>query len=192
MNNQLKYIGLALLLTPVLPSCKNEDDEPIPPPPPVNEEELITTVTLHFHSANDVEHKHFEFTDLDGDGGNAPVIHADTLSADSVYSVTVVIMDESTNPPVDLTTEIESEGDVHQFFYQASGASVTVAYSDTDVNGKPIGLATTWTVGGAGVGTMMVTLRHEPDKDAAGVSNGDITNAGGETDIEVNFPLVVE
>ena len=42
-----------------------------------------------------------------------------------------------------------------------------------------------------GNGTITVILRHEPDKDASGVSNGDITNAGGETDIEVVFNVEV-
>jgi len=37
-----------------------------------------------------------------------------------------------------------------------------------------------------------VTLRHQPDKGAIGVSDGDITNAGGETDIEVLFDVIIE
>ena len=49
-----------------------------------------------------------------------------------------------------------------------------------------------WTVGAASNGTVVVTLRHQPDKTASGVSSGDITYAGGETDIEVSFPLVIE
>jgi hypothetical protein len=40
--------------------------------------------------------------------------------------------------------------------------------------------------------TIRVTLIHEPMKSAAGVSSGDITNAGGETDIEVGLPVVVQ
>ncbi|HBK71516.1 MAG TPA: type 1 periplasmic binding fold superfamily protein, partial [Flavobacteriaceae bacterium] len=35
-------------------------------------------------------------------------------------------------------------------------------------------------------------LRHEPNKSASGVSDGDITNAGGETDIEVIFNITVQ
>jgi hypothetical protein len=35
-------------------------------------------------------------------------------------------------------------------------------------------------------------LRHLLNKNAAGVSTGDITNAGGSTDAEVTFPIVVE
>ncbi|HMZ49884.1 MAG TPA: type 1 periplasmic binding fold superfamily protein, partial [Flavobacteriales bacterium] len=156
------------------------------------EEELITTLRLHFHSVGGAEHKHMEFTDLDGSGGNAPVIHGDTLSADSVYHVHVEVLNESGSPAEDITQEIEAESDVHQFFYQVSGASATVAYDDADANGHPIGLETVWTVGAASNGTVVVTLRHQPDKTASGVSSGDITYAGGETDIEVSFPLVIE
>ena len=43
-----------------------------------------------------------------------------------------------------------------------------------------------------GSGTITVTLRHEPNKDAAGVSSGDIANAGGETDIEVTFNVEIQ
>ena len=67
-----------------------------------------------------------------------------------------------------------------------------VAYGDTDSEGRPIGIVGTMTTNDAGTGTLTVTLRHEPAKDAAGVVDGDITNAGGETDVEAEFDLVVE
>jgi hypothetical protein len=35
-------------------------------------------------------------------------------------------------------------------------------------------------------------LIHEPVKDAGGVSSGDITNAGGETDAEATFVVGVQ
>ena len=192
MHTASKYLLLAATAAFVFSSCKKDDDEPTTTTPPVNEEELITTLTLHFHSANDVEHKHFEFTDLDGDGGNAPEIHADTLSADSIYSVEIEVLDESGTPAEDITAEIQSEGVDHQFFFQFTGANVATAYGDTDANGLPIGLNSTWTIGAASNGSVVVTLRHQPDKSGTGVSAGDITNAGGETDIEVTFPVVIE
>ena len=180
-----------LALTMSLHACKRGDD-PAPAPPPVNEEELITTVELHFHSSGGTEHKHFSFTDLDGDGGNAPVIEADTLSADSTYSVMIELLDESVSPAEEITQEVQNEATAHQFFFQLSGANVVVSYADADGNGDPLGLATSWVVGAASTGAVVVTLRHEPDKSAPGVSGGDITNAGGETDIQISFPLVVE
>ena len=192
MNTYVKYATLLFAGSFALASCKNDDDPVAPAPIPVNEEELITTFTLHFHSVGGVEHKHFGFTDLDGDGGDPPVIEADTLSVDSIYAVEIDMLNQSTTPTVDITAEIESEGTAHQFFFQPAGANALVDYSDADANGLPIGLESIWTIGSAGNGTMTVTLRHGPDKTASGVSTGDITNAGGETDIEVIFPLAIE
>lgn len=192
MNTKLNFLTLAMMTAVAITGCKKDDDDPIAPTPPTNEEELITTLRLHFHSANDVEHFHFAFSDLDGDGGNAPVIEADTLSVDSVYSVELEVLDESGTPVEDITAEILAEDEDHQFFFQVSGSNATVTYNDADANGNPVGLSTTWTVGAASNGNVTVTLRHEPDKGATGVSSGDITNAGGETDIEVTFPVVIE
>ena len=41
-------------------------------------------------------------------------------------------------------------------------------------------------------GTITFTLRHEPNKNAAGVSDGDISNADGETDIEATFDVSIQ
>lgn len=192
MNTNLKYQTLLFASALVFNACNRDRDDVLSPPPPTNEEELITTVTLHFHSANDIEHKHFEFRDLDGDGGNPPVITADTLSADSVYEVSIEVLDESGTVADDITAEIIAEDEDHQFFFQFIGANATAAYDDSDSNGNPIGLATIWSIGAASNGSLVLTLRHQPDKDGAGVDTGDITNAGGETDVEVTFPVVIE
>lgn len=191
MEHNPKCMLMVLLVAALVNGCKRDDD-PITPMVPTNEEELITTLDLHFHSANDIEHKHFTFTDLDGDGGSAPIIEADTLSIDSIYSVEIEVLNASGSPVEDITAEIQAESAAHQFFFRPSGANVTVAYADTDANGFPVGLQSVWSMGGASNGTIVVTLRHQPDKTAAGVSDGDITNAGGETDIEVTFPVVIE
>lgn len=182
---------LSLLMVAGITSCRRDDaDEP--PPPAANEEEVITTVKLHFHSLGGSEHKHFVFSDLDGDGGNAPVIDTDTLSSDTTYLAEIELLNQSVSPEDDITAEVEAEGTDHQFFFQVSGANVSVSYADSDINGYPIGLETSWTIGGASAGSVIVTLRHLPEKAAAGVSTGDITNAGGETDAEVAFPLVID
>lgn len=192
MSTQLKYMGLVLFAILTITSCKKEDDDNVTPAAPVNEEELITTLRLTFTSAGGAEVKEFLFSDLDGDGGNAPVITADTLSHDSLYIVAIDVLNESVTPADTITAEIQEEDQEHQFFFQPSGANLSVAYGDADADGNPVGLLTTWTIGAVGNGAVLVTLRHEPDKTAAGVSNGDITNAGGETDIEVSFPVVIQ
>ncbi|MEZ4740725.1 MAG: type 1 periplasmic binding fold superfamily protein [Flavobacteriales bacterium] len=131
------------------------------------------------------------FTDVDGAGGNAPVYLIDSLDASTSYIVETILLNETTTPVDTISNEVRDEGTAHQFFYTVSGLDLSVAYGDTDANGRPIGLLTTMSSGTAGSGTLLVTLRHEPDKSAAGVAAGDITNAGGETDVEVSFPLVV-
>ena len=61
-----------------------------------------------------------------------------------------------------------------------------------DENGNPVGLSFTLTTGEASSGALTFTLIHEPDKSGDGVSEGDITNAGGSKDIEVTFELEVQ
>ena len=63
---------------------------------------------------------------------------------------------------------------------------------DTDSNNRPVGLASRVTTGAAGSGTLTITLLHEPDKAASGVADGDPSNAGGATDIEVTFDVTVQ
>ena len=66
-------------------------------------------------------------------------------------------------------------------------------YIDVDGNGAPLGLAFTLTTVDADTeGDLTIILRHEPSKSADGVAGGDITNAGGETDIAVTFPFTIE
>ncbi len=132
------------------------------------------------------------FRDLDGDGANAPVITGGTLAANTVYDGSLDLLNETECPAERVTAEIEEEDDEHQFFFSSTGGlNVTVAYADTDGT-NPVGLKTTVTTGAASQGTMRVTLRHEPNKSAAGVSAGNIANAGGETDIEVEFNVTVQ
>jgi hypothetical protein len=187
-DGTLALLAGALILT----GCRKDEEDPMTPAPPVNEEELITTVRLTFNTASFAEYKYMTFTDVDGPGGQAPVITADTLSADSIYDVNIEVLDESVTPAEDITAEILAEGAEHQFFFAVTGADLTFAYSDADANGLPIGLLSACFVGAPGAGALTVTLRHEPDKTAPGVEAGDITNAGGETDIEVTFPVVVD
>ncbi|HEY0976626.1 MAG TPA: type 1 periplasmic binding fold superfamily protein [Flavobacteriales bacterium] len=193
MTRNTAFLSAALLAALFLNACKKDKVDPsTPSTPPVNEEELITTLRLHLRSTGGTQDLELLFRDIDGDGGTAPVIEADALSTDTVYNVEIAVLNESVTPPDVITEEIEEEGDAHQFFFQVTGADVSTAYTDADANGQPIGINSTWTAGAASTGNVTVTLRHQPVKDAAGVSSGDITNAGGETDIEVTFPLTVQ
>ncbi|MDH5597583.1 MAG: hypothetical protein OEY34_00580 [Cyclobacteriaceae bacterium] len=157
-------------------------------PVPVNDEEVITTLKLTFDEldqnlASTGNPITYSFADPDGDGGNNPVVDNIVLKAASVYNVTAELLNESVTPTVDITPEITLEGESHQIFYEYVGTGLPVFnYLDFDKNNKPIGVKKLLYTEFAGSGTLTVTLRHLPDKNAEGVSNGDITNAGGATD----------
>lgn len=191
MRNMIKQsakgiLGMFLMLS-VFTACDSDDPEP------VNEEELITTVELTFtndNNASDVVTA--SFTDLDGEGGNDPIIDNISLMANATYTLTVKFLNEEETPAEDITEEVEEEDDEHQVFYVATGAEFTYAYGDQDSNQNPLGLTGTVTTGAASNGTLQVILIHEPNKTAAGVRDGDPTNAGIESDIDVTFNLSIQ
>ena len=179
---------IALLVIPVIfsTSCSNDDA-------PVNEEEVITTVRVTLVGGGQTIV--LESRDLDGDGPNAPVltpVGGGILVAGTTYTGSTEFLNELEDPAEDITVEVEEEGADHQVFYQLPSSIGTVTYTDTDANGRPIGLNFTLVAGTSGsTGTLTVTLRHLPNKTASGVSGGDITNAGGNTDAAVSFSVAV-
>ena len=182
-------LALSVLSLVFFSSCKKDDPkEPVIP----NEEEVITTLNLTLTPVGGGTPVEFKFKDLDGDGGNPPVISVGKLDTNTQYTGSIALFNELESPADTITLEVEEEADEHQFFFESTANGLTVAYDDADDNGKPLGIATTITTQGASTGTLTITLRHEPIKDAAGVSMGDITNAGGETDIEVTFDVGIE
>ena len=188
----LKLIALLVIPTLFLTSCNNDDDNTIVP---VNEEEVITTVRVTLIGGGQTIV--LESRDLDGDGPNAPVltpIGGGNLTAGTTYTGSTMFLNELENPAEDITEEVEEEGADHQVFYQLGSSLGTVTYdaANIDENGNPIGLDFTLVAGTSGsTGTLTVTLRHLPNKTASGVAGGDITNAGGNTDAAVSFPIVV-
>lgn len=170
----------------ILSSCDDDDPEP------ENEEELITTVNVIFEDMSDNATYTLTFTDLDGDGGDPPVITTEPLPANAEFRMDVEFLNELEDPAEDITDEVREEAEEHQVFFIINGVSLTHSYDDEDVNGNPLGVVNAIQSGDAGNGTLRVVLRHEPDKFATGVSDGDITNAGGETDVEVTFDVEVE
>jgi hypothetical protein len=181
--NTSKFFLFALT-TLTLASCSNDDS-------PVNEEEVITTVTTTLTGGGQVIT--LRSRDLDGDGPNAPVVTVSgNLTANTTYIGETVFTNETVSPAEDITVEVEEEGNEHQIFYQFPFALGSFVYTDVDANGDPIGLSFTLTTGtSATTGNIVVTLRHLPNKSAAGVASGDITNAGGATDAQVTFPVVI-
>ena len=190
--NKMKFYALALITALTFSSCTKDDVTP----EPVNEEELITTVTAIYTPEGGGTAITLQYKDLDGEGANAPVIDVSgNFERNKTYNGVVTFKNELANPAEDITAEVIEEGDEHQVFYQKTGTLNAFTYgtasSNFDKSGKPLGLQSVFTTTGAANGTLKITLRHEPNKSAANVASGDITNAGGSTDAEVTFTISV-
>ena len=175
--------------------CNKEEDPPAPEQP-VEQPEVFTTVRLLFTDTEPIGgvYETFELIhkDLDGAGGNDPVTVADTIPAGRYYDVSINLRNESVSPAVDLTSQVQAEAAQHQFFFEPTDLTMTISNLDLDADGKPLGLNFNLYTLAASEGQLKVTLRHDPDKSAEGVEAGDITNAGGTTDLEVQIPVILE
>lgn len=186
MKKNVLLTALVLSVSLLFTAC--DKDDPVIP----NEEELITTLNYTLTSTDGVESITLSFNDLDGDGGNEPIIIGGTLTANQTYAGELELLNKAETPEESISEEIEEEDEEHQFFFQSTVSNLSITYNDQDADGNPVGLRTTLTTGDATSGTITIILRHEPVKSASGVSDGDITNAGGETDIEVTFQIDVQ
>jgi hypothetical protein len=178
------YIGLTAGLF-IFDSCKKDD--PVIP----NEEEVITTMTYTLSPVGGGNDVVLSFQDLDGEGGNSPVLKGGNLEANKTYTGKLLLLNEIAKPAENISAEISEEDIDHQFFFTTNIAGISIEYSDKDKNGKPLGLLTKFTTKAAGKGALKVTLRHKLNKMAERVEAGDITNAAGETDLEVSIDINV-
>ena len=184
----IKFLSIASIFALTFTSCSDEDT-----PTPVHEEEVITTMTVVLTETGTSNTVTLQSKDLDGDGPNAPTITGGTLKANTNYTAAITLLNETESPAGNITEEVEEEAEAHQFFYSATTVTSTFAYAGTnDANGNPVGIEFTVATGDAGTGNYVITLRHEPNKTAAGVMDGDITNAGGSTDFIGTFPITIQ
>lgn len=186
---KIQFLALSLAVVTLFPSCSDDDSAP----QIVNEEEVITTVTATFVPVGGGNTVTLTSRDLDGDGPDAPVVTVSgPFTTGKTYNGSVTFLNELQNPTGNITEEIEEEGVEHQLFFLQAGALGTFNYTDEDANGHPVGLGFTYNSATVPVtGTLSIVLRHEPNKSGSGVANGDITNAGGSTDAQVNFAVSV-
>jgi len=159
--------------------------------PQKNEEnELITTVHLHLKNENDSSKiAHAVWKDLSPDDEAGRSIDTLFLDTSSVYQGIIELMDESKNPAIDITEEIEAEKDDHLFIYRQnpleSSIRFTVERTDKDSKNLPVGLKYTLNTRNIpGSSTLIVTLKHQP-----GTKNGD--EGLGDTDLDIKIPVKI-
>ena len=186
MKKNVLFSAVLLFFVFVMNSCKKD---PVVDP---NEGELITTVRLKLTNtlSSSINPLVYEFKDLDGEGGAAPVKFDDIVLQKNIpYICEVTVLNESVSPADDITKEIKAEANDHQFYFVPSSSNLlTVSSYDTDTQGLPLGLSSFWVSGlNPGTGTVKVVLKHKPGTKAA----NDLINKG-DTDIELNFKLIIQ
>jgi len=181
---ELKFLFIAAILSTLMfTSCSENPEDEV--------EELITTVEYTLTPSDGSAQVSMTFRDTDGDGTPEELATSGPITAGVTYAGALEFWNETEDPMERVTEEIEEEDDEHQVFFQSTLAGLSVGYADLDENGLPVGLLSTVVGTTAGQGSLTITLRHEPAKTADGVEGGDITNAAGETDIEVTFDIEV-
>jgi hypothetical protein len=184
----IKNIVILVYISSIFAACSSDEDPVI-----INEEELITTVRATLIPEGGGAEVILESVDLDGDGPNEPTIEVNgTFNPNTMYAGTLKILNEAESPAEDITLEIMEEDEDHQFFFSFTNDIATATYGDEDSNGNPVGVQFNLLTGAAGSSGFTIILRHEPDKAAADVNTGDITNAGGSTDVQVTFNITIE
>lgn len=191
MNEFLKgYFFPTLLIVLLAVGCDDDDDPVIP-----NQEEVITDLTYTLVPTGGAGGTVvFQFQDRDGDGGQDPTMSVNgTLQPNTSYIGTIQLLNASDISDIeDVTVEVSNEADDHQFFYQTTDSlNITFDYADVDQDGNPLilGIITDVETGDSSSGDMTIILRHEPDKDAPGLTIDNPTPGGGESDIEVTFDV---
>ena len=193
-HTRLLYVGLLLSATLLLWACKK--DEPSAKEGE-HEEELVTTVKLVFTS--DGESTTFTWKSDEGAVDVEPTL-VDTvkLATNTTYTLSVKLLDETQNPPKDVTAEIKEEKEDHLLVFLSEegvnegGANFTYEYSDKDTNDEPVGLegdfSTKTTPTTTKEGKIHVVLSHGPSsKDTP----TDLSKVGGSTDVDIKFPILI-
>ncbi|MCL6258185.1 hypothetical protein M3O96_03750 [Aquiflexum sp. TKW24L] len=196
-NYRFNYLVIAFFAISVLfSSCKSDDPEP------ENEGEVITDVTLKFTELNAAGAPigtplEFKATDPAGlELGNRPTIATITLARGKSYLMEISLFNSIENE--DITEEIREEKEEHQFYFLGSAftgtAILTYTYGDEDIDGNPVGLRGIVQTIGFNNAQMRVVLRHDLNKNFAGANNPNWANfvqAGGETDLDITFPVIL-
>ena len=178
-----KLLAILFISVCTFTACSDDDDDHDHD----SEEELITTVKYTLTNGSDVVT--LTYSDPDGEGGNDGTYSPSepSLTANTTYTGVVQLLNETESPAEDITKEVKEEGDEHEFFYTSNVSGLAITKTDLDDNNNPLGIETSVTTGEAGSGTLTIVLKHEPTKPNTGSED-----AGGSTDVEVTFDIVIE
>ena len=190
-----------------LSACKDDDPQKEDVP------ELITKATLTFTPTGGGAPVMVTATDPDGEGVKSITIDGPiNLAPNTTYVLGLSLINglaAATDPEYNISAEVEEEGDEHQFYFawtnnvfadpagngnidnRVDPVNYTGASNSKDVNGRNLGLTTTWktasTTSSALSGTFRVLLKHQPD-----LKSDTSDSTTGETDLDILFIINVQ
>ena len=147
------------------------------------------------------------FSDPDGDGGVSGESEPIALALGVEYTLSIALLNDLEDPPVDIGAEIEEEAEEHMVFITDDAGLLSHAYADlesdygADAIGDdlPVGLVHTVAADVAGAGNFRVVLRHLPElngspQKTAGLEQrfADGEALPGDVDVDVSFALTVQ
>lgn len=196
INLRIVSLYLVALLAIGIASCNSEDPEK------ENDGEVITDVTLKFqelNSSNELVGSVLSFKASDPQGievGKTPTVQSISLTKGKKYQMTIEVTNSIAGE--DITQEILTEAAEHQFFFLGPVFDSNIfSIQYADAGGIVLGLKNTVTVSsstGTNNSSMRVVLRHDLNKSFAGANNPNFANfvqAGGETDLDITFPVIL-
>lgn len=179
----LFILATCIAISTLFTSCKDDHDHDHD-----HENELITAVRLTFTNTANNTVRTFKWSQPAGPG-TAITTDTITLPVDSTFNVSVVLLDESKSPAMDVTPEIRKYGEEHQFFYTSGTGRLVISNRDNDRKNMPLGLAFTaqTSANGSILGTLRCVLKHYTS--AAPKSTDP---QAGSTDADVTFPVKIQ
>ena len=169
--------------------------------------EVISRVELRFAPSDGGDPIVAAFSDPDGDGGVSGESEPIVLALGVEYTLSIALVNDLEDPPVDIRAEIEEEAEEHMVFITDDAGLLSHAYADlesdygADAIGDdlPVGLVHTVAADVAGAGNFRVVLRHLPElngspQKTAGLEQrfADGEALPGDVDVDVSFALTVQ
>jgi hypothetical protein len=203
-----RFLSIGLMAGAVaLTSCHKDDHDH-----DHGEQEIINVVRARYTPVQGGTPQVAEIRFEGGPGSALQRMDTIKLEANKLYRLDLELRNETVTPAVDVTAEIREEAAEHQFFFfkanpvlvgdtafvtTSASNGIIYTYGDRDRNNRPLGLTgTLFAPTVVSSGKLAVTLKHQPAGNAAEDKNnsgnprtGNINR--GETDIEVEYPLIV-
>ena len=175
----IKLLAFFITGSVLLTSCSDDDN-----PDPIIDQEVITRVTLTITETGTTNVQTITWNE----GDSNPNI---VLEPSKSYNVEIGFFDASDPADVEnITEEVIELADEHFVFFDNT-SSITITNASDDIEDSEeikIGIKTVWTSpAGTTAGLVRTFLIHEP-----ATKTGDTrTDFGGETDVQVDFNVVV-